>query len=377
MKVHLVKDLLMQKINIVDKQPLDKIKIITIYLGDTCNFDCVYCDRDYIKKIGSQNVTKSNLDELKEFLTWVDGQPNNLEIVNFHGGEPLLYIKRMEEIMQWLFPMAQKNKWRISMTTNGSLVKENEWFFEKYSGYLNATVSYDFMYQGRNREEFDVYSMAEVLNKHCIFWQYQFVLPIDDPKAFSFDNIKDMVSTMYKSGCRIVNVIPLRHKRGKDKFEVIIDRIDLTQFLDAFLQFLQILYVKKINVFIDGCYTDVSKAYFSDHNKFILSPDGFIYPEFDFLEYKTENARTGDWKNRTFWRDSGDEGRIHNSCMSCEKRPSCGLKYLYHLFDEQPKGNCKTFYTFMDYAIMHNARLKEKDSILKWIGIKEDFKINK
>ena len=59
---------------------MNNVNTISIYLGDTCNFNCQYCDRDYIKKIGSQNVTKSNLDELKEFLTWVDGQPNNLEI---------------------------------------------------------------------------------------------------------------------------------------------------------------------------------------------------------------------------------------------------------------------------------------------------------
>lgn len=366
----------MQPINLIQKSPIDRIKVITIYLGDTCNFNCVYCDREYIKKLGGQNVSNEMVDSLLDFFKWVETQPNSVEIISFHGGEPLLYIKRMREIMAWLYPMAQKNKWRISMTTNGSLIKENESFFKEYTGYMNVTVSYDFMYQEQNRESFDVFSMADVLDKHCTFWQYQFVIPIDDPKAFSFDNIKTIVSTVYKTNCRNINLIPLRHKRGKDKFDVIIDRIDLVQFLDAFMQFLQILYIKKINVFIDGCYTEVAKAYFSEHNKLILSPDGYIYPEFDFLEYKIENARIGNWKNKTFWRSLSDKGKIHDECFSCEKRSSCGLKYLYKLFNEHPNGKCKEFYTYIDYAIMHNSKLKDKSSILEWVGIDEQFKIN-
>jgi hypothetical protein len=49
---------------------------------------------------------------------------------------------------------------------------------------------------------------------------------------------------------------------------------------------------------------------------------------------------------------------------------------LYKLFDVQPAGKCKEFYTYMDYAIMHNAKLNQKKSVLEWVGIKEDFDIN-
>ena len=85
-------------VKIVSKDPLNKVKLIVIYLGNTCNFDCVYCDRGYIKNLGGQNLGHKQVDQLKEFFEWVAGQPNTLEIVSFHGGEPLLYIKRMEEI---------------------------------------------------------------------------------------------------------------------------------------------------------------------------------------------------------------------------------------------------------------------------------------
>jgi len=265
MREHLVKDLLIRQ---VSKDPLKGIKILVIYLGDQCNFDCVYCDRGYIKSLGGQSLNRKTSEEIKEFFEWVDTQPNDVKIVSFHGGEPLLFIKRMEETMEWLYPLAKKNGWRVSLTTNGSLIKQNELFFQKYKDVIRATVSYDFMYQKQNREEFDVYAMANVLNANCD-WQWQFVLPIDDPKSFSLDNIKTIVNTCYSTGCRIVNIIPLRHKRGKDKFETVIDKVNLEQFLDAFIQFIQILYIKKITVFIDGCYTGIDKAYFSEHNKLI------------------------------------------------------------------------------------------------------------
>ena len=371
-----MKDYLMIPVNIIEQSPISKIKLVVIYLGNTCNFDCVYCDRGYIESLGGQNLNKTTTQEMKEFLEWAETQPNEIQRISFHGGEPLLFIKRMEEVMQWLYPMAKKNNWKVTLTTNGSLVKECEWFFEKYKDVLYATISYDFMYQKQNREEFDLYEMADVLNRTCDQWQWQFVIPIDDPKSFSFENIKEIVNTCYKTKCTTVNIIPLRHKRGKDKFDVIIDRVNLPQFLEAFLQFIQILYVKKIKVWIDGCYVDIDKAYFAEHNKLILSPDGFIYPEFDFLEYKTVNARIGNWKNKQIWRNQGDAGRIHDSCLSCSKRPSCGLKYLYKLFDVQPGGKCKEFYTYMDYVIFHNAKLNQKKTILDWVGIQEDFSVN-
>jgi MoaA/NifB/PqqE/SkfB family radical SAM enzyme len=277
--------------------------------------------------------------------------------------------------MEWLYPILKRKNWQVTVTTNGSLIKENEELFKKYSDVFYVTVSYDFMHQKDNREEFDVIEMANVLNNTCKQWQWQCVLPIDRPDSFSFENIKNIVSTCYKTGCRSINIIPLRHKRGKDKFEVIIDNLDLKQFLDAFLQFLQILYIKKISVYIDGSYMKVDKAYFGEHNKLILSPDGFIYPEFDFLEYKTEYARIGNWKTKQIWKNQGDRNRIHGNCFACEKRPSCGLKYLYYMFEEYPKGNCKEFYTYIDWAIMHVTKLRSRDNLIEWVGVQEDFEI--
>jgi len=367
-----VNDYSYQPINIV-KNDLSNIRTLVIYLGNTCNFDCVYCDRGYINSLGGQNLSFSDLDYLKEFIEWVEKQSNKILRIAFHGGEPFLFIKRIKEIMEWLYPILIRNNWYIAFTTNGSLISDNRDFFEQYKNILFVTVSYDFKYQKENREEFDVILMANVLNETCKNWQWQFVLPIDRPDSFSLDNIKFIIGLCYKTKCQSINLIPLRHIRGKDKFTVIIDKLDLKQFLDAFLQFIQILYIKKINLYIDGCYTMLDKAYFSNHSKIILSPDGYIYPEFDFLEYKTENMRIGNWKNKALWLDTGDKGKIFESCMNCHKKITCGLKYLYYLFDEQPGKSCIEFYTYLDYIILHLSKLKEKPNLVSWIGIDEQF----
>lgn len=367
----------MTKIHLVQPKPLESIRLIVIYLGNQCNFDCTYCDRSYIADLGGQNMGSSHVDKLQRFFEWVDSQDNSVKYVTFHGGEPMLFMKRINEIMEWLAPMARRNNWLISFTTNGSLVVENEAFFEKYQGILAATISYDFMFQKENREEFDVEAMANVLNKYCNRWQWQWVLPIDHPKSFSFENIANVVSTCYKTGCTTLNIIPLRHLRGKDKFTVFIDDVNLKQFMEAFFEFLQVLYVKRIDTYIDGNYKFVDKAYFADHSKLILGPDGFIYPEFEWLEYKITDARTGQWDSDapTIWKDIGDDDKILESCYTCSSRPSCGLKYLYKMFDEQPKGNCKYFYQIMNIAIMHIDRLKEKRNLVEWVGITENFEI--
>jgi len=143
---------------------LSQVEIVTIYLGNKCNFDCNYCDRGYIESIGNQAVARGTADEMWEFFKWIRFTKNNVRYVSLHGGEPLLFAKRIDEILGWLTPMADRNGWDIGITTNGSLVKENEWLYEKWTGHIKTTVSYDFMFQEENRDKLDVMEMAEVLN---------------------------------------------------------------------------------------------------------------------------------------------------------------------------------------------------------------------
>lgn len=347
---------------------------LVIYLDNKCNFNCTYCDRDYIKSLGGQSIDNTDQD-IKKFFEYIASVPNNVKHVSFHGGEPLLFAKKIDSIMQWLLPICQENDWMLNMTTNGSLVKKHEWLFEKYPGVFSVTVSYDFSFQIINREEFDVIEMAKILNKYAMYWIWQFVLPIDRKDSFSFKTLDKIVNTCYTTGCKVINLLVLRHRRGQTNFDVIIDKVDLNQFFAAFIQFIEILYVKKIKVHLDGSFDAIDKAYFSGHQKMILGPDGYIYPEFEFLEYKKEYARTGRWKGDVEFYNPPESIAIRSDCMNCESKSLCGLKYLHKMFDTVPSGNCKYFYKIIEFATRYLSNLNRQKTLVDHIGINEDFKV--
>ena len=148
------------------------VKAITIYMGDTCNFDCVYCDREYIKSvIGSQNLLRKDMDQVVNFMEVAFDQSPDLTAISFHGGEPFLYIKRIDEYMEKLEPLLRERGIEVYITTNGSMIAENEWFFEKWKGIIHITLSYDFNYQEINRERVDLKELSEVIYRNnCYLW---------------------------------------------------------------------------------------------------------------------------------------------------------------------------------------------------------------
>ena len=126
-----------------------------------------------------------------------------------------------------------------------------------------------------------------------------------------------------------------------------------------------------IGVVVDGQAEGVDKHYFDNHKQIVLSPDGFIYPEYDFLEYRMEETRIGTWRDevRLSRISDFDKDFLLPECRSCEAVETCGLKYWYKKFAQEPKGNCRTFYRATLLAILHAQKLKQKPNFMKWIGV--------
>lgn len=346
---------------------------ISIYLGNVCNFNCAYCDRDYIKNsIGGQFWSAHDTDKLIEFLRTVGATETPPDMFSFHGGEPFAYVKIMDKVIESLVANVP-GKWLIFIQTNGSLIRSNEWFFEKWGSRLSVSISYDFLFQEINRSVFGITEAIETMKKHGVDdIQFQYVMPIENPKVFGLPALKSITDVCFRNGIRKINLIPLRHIRGRDKFRLIIDELDLNQFFGAFLKFIQMLYVMDIDVYIDGHLDQIDKHYFSNHKQMILSPDGNIYPEYDFLEYKREEMVIGRWKDGiSINRDSmSEDPLLLDKCKTCPSRDSCGLKYLYTIFEREPnQDKCATFYQMMDMAIKHIQKLKQQPSLFHWVGI--------
>ncbi len=355
-------------------------KYLSIYLGNVCNFECSYCDRDYIKDtIGGQRMHTDDIEDIINFISLMKTDDGNypLSMLNFHGGEPFVYVQLMDNILDKIDEMFPDSNFPFYIQTNGSLIVGNEWFLKKWKERLFVSISYDFLFQGENRTEFDIAATIQALQSAGVNnIQFQFVVPIHKRNAFSLDTIKSITDVCAKNNIKRINIIPLRHIRGKDKFRVIVDEIDLKAFFNAFTKFIEMLYVMGMTVLIDGQEHDFDKHYFENHKQIILSPDGYIYPEYDFLEYKMYDTVVGTWKKQTIIpiklvRDNPDQETplIPLICVDCESRDQCGLKFLYKEFEKTPQGNCRTFYQMLNIAIKHSQKLRQKPTLMHWIGI--------
>lgn len=350
------------------------VNTLSIYLGDTCNFDCVYCDRSYIKSIGGQNISKNDIEEIGYFFD------NNLDYfsavdrIALHGGEPFLYVKRMDSILERLKNHLDDKGLYVSITTNASLIEKEEWFIEKWKKYLRLTISYDFIFQPENREEFDIYKVIDICGGYGVPIHWQFVMPVQDRRVFSIECVKSIVDIINhtKNQRRTINLIALRHYRGGEKFTTFLEDMDIPQFADAFIRFINTLYNYNVEVFIDGNYGVIDKNYFGEHYKMILSPDGYIYPEYDFCEYKTEEFRVGTWKGEAkFYQYNNEDDNIFDKCKTCSSRPFCGLKYLHKMFDTEPGEKCKDFYFVIDTVVKYTEKLGNKRSFFHWVTSNE------
>lgn len=315
-------------------------------------------------------MTTDDVAHIVTFLESTGIAKHPPELFSFHGGEPFAYVKIMDAIMSKI-SSSVSGDYKFFIQTNGSMITRNRWFFEKWGARLAVSISYDFLYQDINRTAFSVEPAIELM-KECGVpdLQFQYVMPIQDPRVFSLAAVKSITSLCFKHSVNHINLIPLRHIRGKDKFRVIVDEIDLPQFFSAFLKFIQILYVMGIDVVIDGHSDGIDKHYFENHKQLVLSPDGYIYPEYDFLEYKHTDTTIGTWKGDiTVNRDTGDNTRVYSRCSTCVSYEDCGLKYLHKAFEVEPGNNCTQFYQMLNVIIKHTQKLKQKHNILEWVGV--------
>ena len=346
---------------------LQGIRFISIYLGDTCNFDCTYCDRGYIKSLGSQTLRHTDLENVFKFFDWLWQQETpDLKFLLLHGGEPFLFMSRMKSIMARLGPMIRARGIRMVITTNGSLILENKDFVEEWQDILNMNWSYDFNYQAINREALPVAEISKFVRSTKAGLTFQMVVPHE---GLTPTTAAAVVETCRVAEVKKVNIIPLRHHRGAHKFKSFVEEMDLQLFIASFLPFLHTLYVNGLDIMIDGIIDgDIDKHLLDNHGKFILGPDGYIYPEFDFLEYKRDEYRVGQWDcdPPQLYRVKEEDPLLLKKCRECPSKPLCGLKYFYSMFALEPGKQCMEFYQIINLSAKHLHQLQSKPTLLHW-----------
>lgn len=114
-----------------------KVRRLKIQLGLKCNYSCSYCSQAI--HVGSDTHTHIEDAELfvKNLDKWLEGSPERVE---FWGGEPLVYWKKLQVLVPKLrerLPNA-----RFVMITNGSLLDDNKFaFIERFD--ISIGMSHD------------------------------------------------------------------------------------------------------------------------------------------------------------------------------------------------------------------------------------------
>jgi organic radical activating enzyme len=99
------------------KRFMNSIKILDIFIGNKCNLACFQCDtRSDIFRTGQHD------QDLENILDGIRLTKEKFHIHNYSllGGEPLLYLDRVEEILKYI--RSYDNETVIMLPTNGSLI---------------------------------------------------------------------------------------------------------------------------------------------------------------------------------------------------------------------------------------------------------------
>ncbi|MCJ7526323.1 MAG: radical SAM protein [Candidatus Aminicenantes bacterium] len=111
-----------------------EISSLTLVLSDQCNFSCAYCPQRQGKNI-------LTIAAIKTFLDFLGPRLAEEVWLGFYGGEPLLSWPLIKKTVAYS-DKKYKNRFRFTLTSNGSLLKkEHIDFFKKH--HFSLILSYD------------------------------------------------------------------------------------------------------------------------------------------------------------------------------------------------------------------------------------------
>jgi radical SAM protein with 4Fe4S-binding SPASM domain len=350
------------------------LRNLCVYVGGHCNFNCKYCDRDFIKEnFGYQKLTKDDIPRIKEFLSYVLDSTDNIKVINFHGGEPFLFISLIDELCEFLDKNYSHKNIKYFIQTNGSMILKNKGFIEKYKDKLIISISYDNLFQTENRTEIPIEEILSYFKEIKLQnVQLQPVLPLDNDMVFSYQYVYKLIS-LYKDYYPVVknyNFLFLRYSWETEKIETLLGKKKpLEWFFGNFIKLLYALHLQNVGISLDSIKSlDQHKKYCDNHWQIIVAPDGYLYPEFAFIEHKVEKFRIGQWRDSIFVQRHKDINSILPSeCDGCTIKDFCGYKYTVAAFNTKVPENkiCKKYYELLSFTYNHYQEMLKCNNLFE------------
>lgn len=343
-----------------------KIHDISVYMQAQCNYNCHYCDRDYLD---AKSIGRLKQSDVTDIVTYINKLEYNM--ISFHGGEPLLNVRVIDSIID-----NTSDTSLIFIQTNGSLILKNKDFFQKHKNQLFVSISYDFLFQEENRGSFDIVGTINFLKENGIQVKLQSVLPMYDLRSTGFEFVQSVYDVFSKAPFDGLTLIPLQFIRNDKGYNYIYTKgvIPMKVYLARFQKLLEYLYVMNIYSTVMGYEDDYNRHYFDYTKQLVIAPDGYVYPDYAFVENMSEYSRLGAWRNNMISIKTLPTSEIASDpyCLTCSRNDKCGRQYVStmnkHLYNiEYPshndRGDCKLFSTGMEYLMNYNTTLQRKPTL--------------
>jgi MoaA/NifB/PqqE/SkfB family radical SAM enzyme len=143
-----------------------EISSLTLVLSDRCNFSCPYCPRQKGK-----NTLK--IEDIRAFLDLLRPRLDREVWLGFYGGEPLLNWPLVEKTVAYANDK-YNDKFRFTLTTNGSLLTKGQIHFFKENDF-KLVISYDGLAQ-KNRDAGSVAVVEKALANLREFYPEGYVI---------------------------------------------------------------------------------------------------------------------------------------------------------------------------------------------------------
>ncbi len=182
--------------------------LINLYVTTKCNLRCSYC---YVDKSEQRDMDNCYIDYIPAFINkMIHANNDNMVIINFFGGEPLLRREFIENIITKIEDEITVDK-KYIITTNGTLLtKDNVDFLKKNNFSISLSVDGVPDIHNRERKLYSGEGSWEIIKSNLEYTLQKFP-HIMARMTFNSQTYRDLVSNidyLYKIGFRIIKAIP-------------------------------------------------------------------------------------------------------------------------------------------------------------------------
>lgn len=212
--------------------PSPSVEKLMIKLGGDCNLKCKHCH--------------CSIPEYKynpDIIRWIKGC-NNLKSINFNGGEPLLYLDTIKEIVSHL----SFYKYMFKTVTNGTLLDMDTVDFFN-DNFFNVVISFDGKESGRDNAYLPRWELARYLRNLSFSCYTSGSLSVKDIQKDVDTLIKDYhLRNVCNDGSICANFI-----HEIENADVVRTQEDVEKYLSSMQETIeeQLQYYLKDNYFID------------------------------------------------------------------------------------------------------------------------------